>query len=330
MNKYHQLTQEERYSITALLRTGCNQTQLAAAIGRSKSTISRELRRNATHHDGRYRVEKAQEYCMGRRRKTRRKPQFSAEDFAKVDALLQKKWSPEQVSAVLKAQGVLSISHETIYRHILKNKKAGGKLYTHMRIMPKRRRKRYNSKDSRGILSGKRHITERPLEAEQRQSIGHWEGDTVMGKDQRACILTLVERRSGFAVIRKLTSRTAEQANQGTADALMQHQGRMRTITFDNGTEFHSYKKIEEQFPVTCYFATPYHSWERGSNENLNGLIRQYLPKGTCMKNLTQHECDQIAFELNTRPRKRHGFKTPAEVYHGPETCCTSKLKLSH
>ncbi len=317
LNKYHQLTQEERYSITALMRTGCSQAEVAAELGRARSTISRELRRNATHYDGRYRVEKAQEYSAGRRRRARRKSWFSAEEFGKVEALLKKKWSPEQISAVLKKQGELSISHETIYRYILKDKKAGGKLYTHMRIMSKRRRKRYNSKDSRGVLPGKRHITERPLEAELRQTIGHWEGDTVMGKDQRACILTLVERRSGFAVIRKLTSRTAEQAHQGTASAIVEHRNRMRTITFDNGTEFHSYKKIEEQFPVTCYFATPYHSWERGSNENLNGLIRQYLPKGVCMKNLTQQECDLIAFELNTRPRKRHDFKTPMEVYHG-------------
>ncbi len=138
-----------------------------------------------------------------------------------------------------------------------------------------------------------------------------------MGRDQRACLLTLVERCSGYAIIKKLTARTAAQANQAVGSALAEHRGRVETLTFDNGTEFHSYKQIEARFPVICYFATPYHSWERGSNENLNGLIRQYLPKGTCLKSLTQQECDRIAFELNTRPRKRHGFKTPMEVYHG-------------
>ena len=130
-------------------------------------------------------------------------------------------------------------------------------------------------------------------------------------------MLTLVERRSGFAVIRKLAARTAEQVTWAAAHAIAEQAGKISTITFDNGTEFHSYSVLEKVFPVTCYFATPYHSWERGSNENLNGLLRQYLPKGTCMKNLTQKQCDQIALELNTRPRKRHDFNTPMEVYHG-------------
>jgi IS30 family transposase len=237
--------------------------------------------------------------------------------MAEVDALLKKKWSPEQVSWALKERGVCSISHETIYRHVLRNKKAGGTLYTHMRIMSKKVRKRYNGKDSRGVLAGKRHITERPIEAEKRLQVGHWEGDTVIGRDKHACVLTLVDRLSGFAVIKKLTARTAAQATLATATAITQQAGKIRTITFDNGTEFHSYAQLERDFPVTCYFATPYHSWERGSNENLNGLIRQYLPRGTCLKRLTQKECDYIANELNTRPRKRHGFKTPLEIYHG-------------
>jgi IS30 family transposase len=166
------------------------------------------------------------------------------------------------------------------------------------------------------VLAGKRHITERPIEAEKRLQIGHWEGDTVIGRDKHACVLTLVDRRSGYAVIKKLKARTAAQATQATATAIAEQAGKFSTITFDNGTEFHSYAQLERDFPVTCYFATPYHSWERGSNENLNGLIRQYLPRGTCLKRLTQKECDYIANELNTRPRKRHGFKTPAEIYH--------------
>lgn len=317
INKYHQLTHDERYSITALLRHGWTQAEIAAELGRARSTISRELRRNVTRHDGHYRAEKAQQYSVARRRRERRRSWFSAGQMAEVDALLKKKWSPEQVSWALKERGVCSISHETIYRHVLRNKKAGGTLYTHMRIMSKKVRKRYAGKDSRGVLAGKRHITERPIEAEKRLQVGHWEGDTVIGRDKHACVLTLVDRLSGFAIIKKLTARTAAQATQATATAIAQQAGKIRTITFDNGTEFHSYAQLERDFPVTCYFATPYHSWERGSNENLNGLIRQYLPRGTCLKRLTQKECDYIANELNTRPRKRHGFKTPLEIYHG-------------
>lgn len=317
INKYHQLTHEERYSITWMLRHGWKPAAIAKELGRARSTISRELKRNVTHHDGRYRAEKAQQYAVARRRRERRKSWFSPEQWAEVDRRLQRKWSPEQVSATLSAEGICSISHETIYRRILRDKKAGGKLYTHMRIMSKKVRKRYNSKDSRGILAGKRHISERPDDVEKRLHVGHWEGDTVMGRDKRACVLTFVERRSGYTIIKKLNSRTAAQATLAAAAAITEHADKIRTITFDNGTEFHSYAELERDFDVTCYFATPYHSWERGSNENLNGLLRQYIPRGLCLKSLTQRKCDWIANELNTRPRKRHGFKTPLEIYHG-------------
>jgi IS30 family transposase len=185
-----------------------------------------------------------------------------------------------------------------------------------MRIMPKQRRKRYNSKDSRGVLRGKRHISERPAEVELRQEPGHWEGDTVIGVDKRFSILTLVERRSGFAIIKKLKARTTIVVNAAAIQAISENRKMFKTITFDNGTEFHDYKQLEARFAIRCYFATPYHSWERGSNENLNGLIRQYVPKGACMKLLTQEQCNKIAADLNTRPRKRHGFKTPSEMYY--------------
>jgi IS30 family transposase len=182
--------------------------------------------------------------------------------------------------------------------------------------MPKKRRKRYNSKDFRGVLRGNRHISERPAEVELRQEPGHWEGDTVIGVDKRFSIMTLVERRSRFAIIKKLKARTTLEANAASIQAISEHRKMFRTITFDNGTEFHDYKQLESGFPIRCYFATPYHSWERGSNENLNGFIRQYIPKGVSMKSLTQERCDEIAGDLNARPRKRHGFKTPSELYY--------------
>lgn len=318
MNRYHQLTQEERYSISGLRRAGFSQAKIAEELGRSPSTISREVRRNRTRRDGHYRAQKAHAYATARRRAARRRSWFSAEQWQHVDILLRQKWSPEQISGTLRAAGQCSISHEAIYRHILRDKKAGGSLYRNMRIMPKQRRKRYNSKDSRGVLTGKRHISERGEAIEQRQQIGHWEGDTVIGQDKHHCILTLLERKTGYAVIKKLKARTADQVTRAASRALREHAGRFHTLTLDNGTEFHDYKTLESRFPLVCYFATPYHSWERGANENLNGLIRQYLPKGCCMKNLTQAQCDWIANELNNRPRKRLQFKTPHEVYHRP------------
>jgi IS30 family transposase len=230
--------------------------------------------------------------------------------------LLKKKWSPEQISFILKDLGILSISHETIYKHIIYDKKHGGTLYKHLRIMPKIHRKRYNTRDSRGVLPGKRQITQRPAEVEGRTVLGHWEGDTVIGKDRHHCIVTLVERKTGLVIIKKITSRTAVETTAAIIQAINDNPGKFKTITFDNGTEFHDYKTIEEATGVICYFAEPYHSWERGSNENCNGLIRQYIPKRSCMSSVSQRKCNWIAKQLNTRPRKRNGYKTPLEVFN--------------
>lgn len=311
---YCQLTQQERYAIAASRAIGRSLRVIARELGRSAATISRECRRNATTHDGGYRAEKAQQYAVARRRRSRRGSQFTSKQLDLVDRLLRCKWSPQQVCGWLGRKKQLSISHETIYSRIRRDKLAGGRLWRDMRIMAKFGRKKYAGQDSRGVQPGKRHISERPKAVEPRRQMGHWEGDTVIGSDLRHCILTLVERKSGFVVIKKMATRTKEQANAAMARAMIGLHRRVRTITLDNGTEFHGYEEIEQQFKVKFYFATPYHSWERGTNENTNGLIRQYLPKGTSMKDLTQQDCDRIANELNTRPRKRHAYKAPAEL----------------
>lgn len=313
---YHQLTQEERYRITALRMCRCSHAEIARQLQRHPSTIGRELRRNATAHDSDYRAEKAHSYATARRRRCRRAARFSATDMARVAKLLRRRFSPEQIAGVWKKTGALRISHETIYRHIRWDRRAGGDLWTYTRIMSKFGRKRYRSHDSRGVLPGKRSIGERPVEVELRQRTGHWEGDTVMGSDMRHCVLTLVERKTGYAIIKKLRARKMEDVTRAATRAIRSHCRRFKTITFDNGTEFHGYARLEQRFPLKVYFATPYHSWERGSNENFNGLLRQYLPKGSCMRTVTQARCDQIANDLNHRPRKRHGFSTPAKLYH--------------
>lgn len=316
MSKYHQLTQEERYRITAYRMSGSSQADIARLLQRHPSTIGRELQRNTTAHDGGYRAEKAHSYATARRRRCRRGARFSAENMARVAALLRRRWSAEQISGTLKKTGELSISTETIYRRIRWDRKVGGDLWRHTRIMSKFGRKRYGRRDSRGVLPGKRHISERPQEVEQRQRVGHWEGDTVMGSDMRHCVLTLVERKSGYAIIKKLKARTKDEVTRAATRAIRSHCRKFKTITFDNGTEFHDYALLEKRFPVRIYFATPYHSWERGSNENFNGLLRQYLPKGTCMSSVTQAQCDHIGDDINNRPRKRLGFNTPASLYH--------------
>ena len=316
MNSYHQLTQDERYAIAGLAMARYSQADIARSLGRSPSTIGRELVRNATHHDGEYRAEQAHSYAVARRRRCRRRAHFSAADMAIVVGLLRRKWSPEQIAGTLRKRGTLLISHETIYRRIRWDKRAGGDLWRHTRIISKFGRKRYRSIDSRGVLPGKRPITERPPAVALRQTIGHWEGDTVMGRDMRHCVLTLVERKTGYAILKKLQARNARQVTRAATRAIRHHGRRFRTLTLDNGTEFHDYATLEKRFPVKIYFATPYHSWERGSNENFNGLLRQYLPKGTCLRHVTQAHCNAIADDLNHRPRKRHDFDTPAQLYH--------------
>ena len=312
---YHQLTQEERYLISGGVRLKRSQRELAKLLGRSPSTVSRELRRNATAHDGLYRAAKAHSYAFARRRRSRRGPQFSNRVFSQVDAAVRQRWSPQQIVGVFRAKGQLVPSHETIYRRLRRDKHNGGSLWRFTRILLKMGRKRYRSRPARGVLLGKRHISERPAIVQSRGRIGDWEADTVMGTGSSHCLLTMVERRSGFTLIRKLKARTMTQATQAASQAIARMRGSFRTLTFDNGTEFHDYETLERQFGVTCYFATPYHSWERGANENLNGLLRQYLPKGMCLRLVSQAQCDQIARHLNDRPRKRHNFKTPREVF---------------
>ena len=312
---YCQLSPEERYMLAALRRQGFNQSQIARSLGRHRSTVCRELLRNSTRADGRYRASTAQERTNGRRSRSRRNSRFTPRDFALIDELLCRQWSPEQVSGYLTRSGRLSISHETIYRHVWLDKREGGLLYTHLRGARKRRRKRYGSYDSRGRLAGKRMIGERPPEVEARERVGHWEADTVMGAGSRDCVVTLVERKTGLVLIGKLSDRTAMALGRRLT-RLIRGGGHVETVTSDNGTEFHGYERIERRTGVTFYFARPDHSWERGSNENANGLVRQYLPKGVSMAGLSQQQCNAIARKLNTRPRKRLGFKSPLECYN--------------
>jgi transposase, IS30 family len=313
---YRQLTSEERYMLARLRRQGLNQSEIARCLGRHRSTVCRELRRNSTRADGRYRAVTAQERTNGRRSRSRRNSRFSADDFSLVEELLCRQWSPEQVAGRLRREGRLLISHETIYRHVWRDKKQGGLLYTHLRGARKRRRKRYGAYDSRGRLAGKRMITQRPAEVESRGRVGHWEADTVMGTGTKDCVFTLVERKTGLVLVGKLADRTARSLSRRAVSLIRRHQERFETVTADNGTEFHDYERVERLTGAVFYFARPYHSWERGSNENANGLLRQYLPKGASMAGLTQHRCNAIASQLNTRPRKRLGFKTPLECFN--------------
>ena len=300
LRRYHQLSQDERYTITEFRNRHSSMAAIARALNRSPSTISREIARNKKIIDGWYRADLAHSYATTRRKRSRRGFHLAPHCWQEVITLLKQDFSPEQISGSLRRNGSFTVSHETIYQFIYDDESRGGSLFKHLRIVTKTHRKRYRSRDSRGILAGKRHISERPPEVETRMQLGHWEGDTVMGTDLHHCLLTLVERKSGFAIIRKLSSRTAACVTQAAIEAISAHAANFKTITFDNGTEFHDYKVLEQRFPLLCYFATPYHSWERGSNENLNGLIRQYIPKGVSMAGVTQAYCEALSYRLDT------------------------------
>lgn len=316
--KYRQITREERYTIAAYRVQGLSIAQISMLSGRHRSTIQREFDRNSCHNtDGHYRPSKADDRARSRRSSSRRNRQYSDDDFAVVNQLLRKKYSPEQITGYLRLHKILARapSHETIYQHIWRDRAQGGNLWSHLRQSAKQRRKRYRSYDSRGRLASKRHISERPANVETRRIKGHWEIDTVHGRGSSHCIVTLLERKSGYVLIGKLRSKSTSDLNKKTVRLINRHPGSFKSITADNGTEFHQYKRIEQQCDTKFFFANPFHSWERGSNENVNGLIRQYLPKTKSMEHITQQQCDAIADKLNSRPRKRFNFKTPEEIY---------------
>ena len=315
--KYCQLTKGERYTISQLRRKGYSVSEISRILDRHRSTIYREVSRNSTTRDGGERLtycpSKAQKRRNGKLRRSRRGRQHAEWQYSRVEHLLRQQWSPEQVANLLKKEGEFVMSFQTIYRHIRRDWKAKGTLYQELRHRYKRRKRHYGL-ERRGRLQGKRMIDERPTHIETRVEVGHWENDTVMGKSgEKECIVTLVERATGTLLIGKLANRTVEATNQRMISLIKNAGLPFLTITSDNGTEFNGYTKLEEATGVTVYFARPHHPWERGSNENANGLIRQYLRKGESMANLTQKQCNAIAHKLNTRPRKRYGYDTPLQ-----------------
>jgi len=312
---YSQITHEQRFCISWCRKQGMNNNEIAIEMERHRSTIGREIARNS-NWKGVYRPSKAVEKTNGRRSRSRKGHQFTCRQTSFVIKLIKRKWSPEQVSGVLRRLKIMSISDQTIYNYIKLNHKEGGDWWKSLRHSNKRRRKRYGAYDSRGVLPGKRPLADRPRSAETRSEIGHFEIDTVWGayKCQHS-ILTLVDRKTGFVMIGKLRNRTTAETNACILKLMRRHPGRIKTISSDNGTEFHGYEEVEAKMGIKFYFCEPYHSWERGSNENMNGLIRQYLRKGKSMKDVTQRQCDSIATHLNQRPRKRYGYIAPEVLY---------------
>ena len=319
MRTYKQLTQEQRYQIYALMKMGHHRTQIANCIGVDKSTISRELNRNRGQRG--YRPKQAHSLAMSRRRHGQCRIQ--SENWVLIAAKIRLDWSPEQISGWLLKHHHIQVSHEWIYQYILSDKQAGGDLYKHLRSQ-KKRRKRYGSRDRRGKLPNRRSIEERPEIVDHRQRIGDWEVDTIVGKGHHQAVVTLTERKSRFALLRKVDRRTAELVSEAVIDLLQPVADHTHTITGDNGKEFAEHQRIAQYLDVDFFFAHPYAAWERGANENMNGLVRQYIPKNRELTSVTENELEQIMFKLNHRPRKCLDFLSPFEVFFNHSVALTS------
>jgi IS30 family transposase len=311
---YRQVTERERYIISFALARGVSKVAIARELNRSRSTIQREISRN-TLRTGHYRPYIAHQISGYRRKQSRRKSYFTKLEWALVYDRVREEWSPEQIAARLDREGVVKMHFASIYREIKRNKRKGGWLFRHLRQAYKQRRKRNGRPDSRGRLRGKRNISTRPEVANKRLEIGHWEADLVRGHRAQGWVLTLIDRKSRLVRIRKLVHKSVAHVNRQLIPILNSH--RIRTVTVDNGCEFHGFETVEKATKAKFYFANAHRSWERGSIENMNGLIRQYLPKLMSLTNLTQARCSFIERRLNGRPRKILNFKTPEESYYG-------------
>ncbi|MDP2964554.1 MAG: IS30 family transposase [Pelolinea sp.] len=310
MRIYTQLTHIQRYQIYALLNIGHSNTGIAQTIGVHKSTIGREIKRNRGQKG--YRPKQAHQIAMERRDKAKKR--ISAADWEGIDQLIKLDWSPEQISDQLGKERMLQISHEWIYQHIYQDKRSGGILWQHLRCR-KKRRKRYGSYEKRGQIPNRVWIDERPQVVEQRERLGDWEADTIISKGKQKAIVTLTERKSRMTLLKKVEDRTAETVKQAIIDLLRPFVDQTLTITCDNGKEFSEHIAIAQALNANVYFAHPQAAWERGSNENANGLIRQYFPKGTDFSTLAEKDIELVILRLNHRPRKCLGFSSPNMVF---------------
>ena len=317
---YTRLNYLQRCQILGLWKAGHHQSQIAKEVGVHKSTICREFKRNITfvrtaigYWD--YKPDYAQLYADERRKASRYYYKFTREVELFVREKLLEDWSPEQISGYAKRWKLFSISHERIYQYIIKDKQEGGQLYKHLRHKNKKYRKRYGSPVRQGPIRNRRMIDSRPNIVDTKSRIGDWELDTIIGKNQQQAVLSIVERKSKFTLLRKLPRKTSELTANALLEALTPYKPIVHTLTSDNGSEFAKHEDVSAGLDADFFFAHPYSSWERGLNENTNGLVRQYIKKGSRLNHIKDEMLATMAEKLNSRPRKTLGYKTPNEVF---------------
>lgn len=319
---YTHFSKEERIRLAALQQAELSNKEIARELRRDAATIGRELNRNRSPEKDRYLPGRAQELCDERRTNANQQfhkiiPDSDHEKY--VIAKLKKHWSPEQISGRIKRKKLFKITivHETIYQYIYNDKP---ELKKYLRCTKGKYRRRYGTKirEKQREEAKKKRIDERPTIVETRKRIGDWEGDTIVGGEKTMHILTHVDRKSGLLMADKASDATALAIRKLTVARFNKLPKKKRqTITYDNGVQFAEHEATERDLNISIYFANPYHSWERGTNENTNGLIRYFLPKKSLFKNITQQKLDRIVKLINTRPRKRHNYATPEEVFSG-------------
>jgi IS30 family transposase len=310
---YKQLTQEKRYEIKAYMQAGFTVTDISNQIGFHRSTVYREIRRNRGQRG--YRPRQAHQRAKERKKNAAKQVKLTSELKARVTELLEIDYSPEQISGHLLKHENIKISHEVIYQFIWSDKASGGTLYTHLRCSSKKKRKRYGGRDRRGQIPDRVSIDERPEIVDNKERFGDWEVDTIIGKKHQSALVTAVERKTKYTCIAKVEKRSAELVSKAIIKMLIPFKEQVHTITVDNGKEFANHKIIAKSLESNVYFAKPYCSWQRGLNENTNGLIRQYFPKKTSFTSIDRQQTRFVEDRLNNRPRKSLDFNTPMNLF---------------
>jgi len=312
---YTHLAYEQRCQIYALLKRGNSKIQIAEIVGVHVSTIKRELNRNRGKRG--YRYKQAQAMVSARRRKAQsKKLKMTTEVLLYVEKMLcDRQWSPEQIAGRMHKDLSVTVSYESIYRLIWKDKKNGGSLYKHLRRKGKKYGKRGSKLAGRGLIPGRIGIEHRPEVVNAKLRVGDFEGDTIVGVGHKGAIVSLVDRVTKITRLELISRASADETHEAIVKALAPIQEHVLTITTDNGKEFARHADTAKKLDVNIYFANPYHSWERGLNENTNGLVRQYFPKKTDFTKITHSKISEIEYLLNSRPRKSLNFQTPHEIF---------------
>jgi IS30 family transposase len=319
MRKYSQLTECQRYQIEALKKVQKNQKEIGEIVGVSAATISRELKRNTGKRG--YRPKQANIKAVSRRENAAKAIKMTDDLVCIINAKTPLEWSPEQISGGLNLAEDIQVSHERIDQPIWTDKYHGGELYKPLRQSHKKRKKKYGSKDKRGQICNRISIDERPDIVAEKTRLGDWEIDTVIGKNHQGALVTIVDRVSKFTLIKKVDSKHADVVTKATVSLLNPFKDKTLTITADNGKEFAGHELVAQELETEVYFAHPYSSWERGLNENTNGLIRQYFTKGSSFENITEDQVEGVMDKLNHRPRKTLNYRTPHAVFFGETEC---------